>query len=282
MLARPVVARQLVAREPVACHALARAVAAFLVGIAAAASTVAGAQESAPRVPARTILAIGAHAGDMELTTGAVLAGARQRGDRVVLLHLTLGEGGNPALSPAAYGDQKRREALAVGAALGAEVRFAPYRDGELPDDNAARRYVADVIREVRPTHVFTHWKDGMHKDHIAASAIARDAVLLASLAGVVTDHPAWRGVRAVWYADNWEDAPGFAPFVYVAVGDAFETWRSAVVRYEFVGGRISSFPYLDYYTALATVRGAVAGKGRAVSFAIEPFGQRRVLDSIP
>lgn len=277
MLARPVVAR-----EPVACHALARAVAAFLVGIAAAASTVAGAQESAPRVPARTILAIGAHAGDMELTTGAVLAGARQRGDRVVLLHLTLGEGGNPALSPAAYGDQKRREALAVGAALGAEVRFAPYRDGELPDDNAARRYVADVIREVRPTHVFTHWKDGMHKDHIAASAIARDAVLLASLAGVVTDHPAWRGVRAVWYADNWEDAPGFAPFVYVAVGDAFETWRSAVVRYEFVGGRISSFPYLDYYTALATVRGAVAGKGRAVSFAIEPFGQRRVLDSIP
>ncbi|MBK8059128.1 MAG: PIG-L family deacetylase [Gemmatimonadetes bacterium] len=277
MLARPVVAR-----EPVACHALARAVAAFLVGIAAAASTVAGAQESAPRVPARTILAIGAHAGDMELTTGAVLAGARQRGDRVVLLHLTLGEGGNPALSPAAYGDQKRREALAVGAALGAEVRFAPYRDGELPDDDAARRYVADVIREVRPTHVFTHWKDGMHKDHIAASAIARDAVLLASLAGVVTDHPAWRGVRAVWYADNWEDAPGFAPFVYVAVGDAFETWRSAVVRYEFVGGRISSFPYLDYYTALATVRGAVAGKGRAVSFAIEPFGQRRVLDSIP
>jgi LmbE family N-acetylglucosaminyl deacetylase len=282
MLARPVVARQLVAREPVAGHALARAVAAFLVGIAAAASTVAGAQEGAPRVPARTILAIGAHAGDMELTTGAVLAGARQRGDRVVLLHLTLGEGGNPALSPAAYGDQKRREALAVGAALGAEVRFAPYRDGELPDDDAARRYVADVIREVRPTHVFTHWKDGMHKDHIAASAIARDAVLLASLAGVVTDHPAWRGVRAVWYADNWEDAPGFAPFVYVAVGDAFETWRSAVVRYEFVGGRISSFPYLDYYTALATVRGAVAGKGRAVSFAIEPFGQRRVLDSIP
>ena len=77
-------------------------------------------------MPARTILAIGAHAGDMELTTGAVLAGARQRGDRVVLLHLTLGEGGNPALSPAAYGDQMRREALAVGAALGAEVRCAP------------------------------------------------------------------------------------------------------------------------------------------------------------
>lgn len=238
--------------------------------------------QATPNASRRTILAIGAHAGDMELTTGAVLAGARARGDRVVLLHLTLGEGGNPALSPAAYGEQKHREALAVGAALGAEVRFGAYRDGELPNDEATRRYVADVMRDVRPTHVFTHWKDGMHKDHVAASAVVRDAVLLASLPGVVTDHPAWRGIRAVWYADNWEDAPGFTPFVYVAVGDAFEAWRSAVAQYEFVGGKISSFPYLDYYSALATVRGAVAGKGRAVAFAIEPFGQRRVLDSLP
>lgn len=238
--------------------------------------------QATPNASRRTILAIGAHAGDMELTTGAVLAGAQARGDRVVLLHLTLGEGGNPARSPAAYGEQKRREALAVGAALGAEVRFGAYRDGALPNDEATRRYVADVIRDVRPTHVFTHWKDGMHKDHVAASAVVRDAVLLASLPGVVTDHPAWRGVRAVWYADNWEDALGFTPFVYVAVGDSFDTWRTAVAQYEFVRGEISSFPYLDYYSALATVRGAVAGKGRAVAFAIEPFGQRRVLDSLP
>src|SRR5688572_18774851 len=97
--------------------------------------------------PARTILAIGAHAGDAELTTGLLLAQQRRLGDRTVILHLTLGEGGNPKLTPAVYGEQKRREALAVGAALGAEVLFAPYRDGELPDDDAARRYVADVIR---------------------------------------------------------------------------------------------------------------------------------------
>ena len=45
----------------------------------------------------------------MELTTGAVLLSVHQRGDRVVLLHLTLGEGGNPKLSPAEYGAQKRR-----------------------------------------------------------------------------------------------------------------------------------------------------------------------------
>ncbi len=70
----------------------------------------------------RTVLAIGAHAGDAELTAGAVLARHKRLGDRVVLLHLTLGEGGNPKMTPAAYGEQKRREALAAAEALGAEV----------------------------------------------------------------------------------------------------------------------------------------------------------------
>jgi len=232
--------------------------------------------------PARTILAIGAHAGDMELTTGAVLLGAHQRGDRVVLLHLTLGEGGNAKLSPTEYGAQKKREAEVVAKDLGAEVIFGPYKDGEIPNDEAARRYVADVMRQVKPTHVFTHWKESLHKDHSITSAIVQDAVLLASLPGVQLAHPAHRGIRAVWYADNWEDATNFTPYVYVKVTDQLDAWRAAVSQYEFARGAIAGFPYVDYYTALATVRGAVVYKGKAVAFGVEPEARRRVLDSLP
>jgi len=113
----------------------------------------------------------------MELTTGALLLKQHKAGDRIVILHMTLGEGGNPKMSPAAYGAQKRREALAVDSALGAESIFAPYRDGELPDDEAVRLYVANVIRQVKPTHIFTHWKKSIHKDHSRTSAIVQDAV---------------------------------------------------------------------------------------------------------
>ena len=88
--------------------------------------------------------------------------------------------------------------------------------------------------------------------------------------------------VPKIYFADNWEDAESFQPYVYVAVTDEMAQWRDAVSKYEFVGGYISSFKYLDYYTALATVRGAVSGKGRAISFDIDPFGKRRVLDSLP
>lgn len=242
-----------------------------------------GAQNPAQPAPPRTILAIGAHAGDAELTTGLLLARQRRLGDRTVILHLTLGEGGNPKLTPEAYAEQKRREAQTVAAALGAEVMFAPYKDGQLADDDAARRYVADVIRQVKPTHVLTHWRESIHKDHAAAHRIVVDAVLLASLPGVVTEHPAWRGVRGVWYAENWEDPDGFHPYLYVGVAPEDSTrWRAAVARYEFVGGKISSFAYLDYYTALMTVRGAESRRGRAVAFDIDRIGKRRVIDSLP
>jgi N-acetylglucosamine malate deacetylase 1 len=237
--------------------------------------------QTPPRVP-RTILAIGAHAGDMELTAGALLIKQHKLGDRVVILHMTLGEGGNPKVSPAAYGAQKRREALAADSVIGAEAIFAPYKDGEIPNDEAVRRYVADVIRQVKPAYIITHWSHSIHKDHSNTSAIVQDAVLLASLEGVVTAHPAHRGVRGVYYAENWEDPESFAPYVFIGVADEMAQWRDAVTKYEFVGGTISSFPYLSYYEALATVRGAVAGKGKAVALDIDEFGKKRVLDALP
>lgn len=230
--------------------------------------------------PQRTILAIGAHAGDMELTAGAVLITQRQQGDRVVMLHLTLGEGGNPQMTPEAYGEQKRREALEAAEIIGAAVIFGPYADGEIPNDEAARQYVSDVIRQVSPTHIITHWKNSIHKDHAVTHAIVKDAVLLASLEGVESDYPRHRGVRGVYYAENWEDMDGFQPYTYVDVTDATDVWREAVTRYEFIGGTISAFRYLDYYDALFVVRGAVARRDRAVAFDIEPFGKRQIIDA--
>src|SRR5215212_7750792 len=148
--------------------------AAVFTGILLAAVPALAFGQTAPRV----ILAIGAHAGDMELTTGALLIKQHKAGDRIVILHMTLGEGGNPKLSPAVYGAQKRREALAADSVIGAEAIFAPYRDGEIPNDEAARRYVADVIRKVKPAYIITHWKNSIHKDHSNTSAIVQDAVL--------------------------------------------------------------------------------------------------------
>jgi len=231
---------------------------------------------------ARTILAIGAHAGDMEVSCGAVLAKHAMNGDRVVMLHLTLGEGGNPALTPEKYGEQKRREAEAAAKILGAEVIFGPYKDGEIPNDESVRRYVNDVIRQVKPTHIITHWKNSIHKDHTYTHAIVTDAVLLASLEGVESEYPRHRGVRGVYFTENWEDMEGYTPYIFVDVTETLPVWQEAVKQYEFIGGDISAFPYYDYYTSLARVRGALARATYAVTFTISEFGKRRNFDMLP
>lgn len=261
-------------------HRSVRVRAAVLI-VALVAATSAAAQGPSTPAPARTILAVGAHAGDMELTAGAVLLKQRQLGDRVVMLHLSLGERGNPKLSAAAYGAQKRKEAGAAARVLGAEVLFGPFEDGEVPNSDDARRYVADVIRQVRPTLVITHWRESIHRDHAATHAVVVDAVLLAAIESGKSGEQPHRGAR-LWYTENWEDTQGFQPYLYVDVTDQIAKWRELVSSYEFVRGGISSFAYLDYYTALATVRGAEARRRQAVAFDIDPMGKRRVLDSVP
>ncbi|MBI4873084.1 MAG: PIG-L family deacetylase [Acidobacteria bacterium] len=230
----------------------------------------------------RTILSIGAHAGDAELTTGAVLAAHKKLGDRIVLAHLSLGEGGNPKLPPRLYGEQKRREAREAAAALGAEVIFGPFKDGEVPNNDEARRWVAGLIRQVKPTHIFTHWRAGIHKDHIATHAVVVDAVLLASLEGYDTGHPPHRGVRGVYFAENWEDSEGFQPYLYFDVSDALAVWREAAVKYQFVRGGVVPFRYLDYYEGLARVRGAQASRRFAVACDVAPEAKKRVLGTLP
>ncbi len=230
----------------------------------------------------RIILAVGAHCGDMEISCGAVLAGFIRQGGRVVLLHLTLGEGGNPRLSPAVYGEQKRREAAAAAQALGAEVIYGPYKDGELPDNEEASRYVADVIRQVKPTILITHWKNSIHKDHSATFRLVQNAELLAALPAVNTGHEPYSGIQRILLAENWEDKEGFSPYTYIDVAADLETWEKSVKQYEFIRGGISSYPYFDYYKALARVRGAESSLHDAVAFEIDQTGKKQILRTLP
>jgi LmbE family N-acetylglucosaminyl deacetylase len=230
----------------------------------------------------KTILAIGAHCGDIEVTCGAILAKHSRMGDRVAILHLTLGEGGNPQMAPSEYGLQKRREAESAAKIIGAEPLFAPYRDGELPASEDVKHYVAGIIRTVHPTHIITHWRNSLHRDHATTHVVVNDALLLASLQSVETGHPVHRGVCGIYYTENWEDPEGFRPYLYVDSTAEMELWKEAVTQYQFIQGGIASFPYLDYYMALARVRGAEAGTTFAVTFDVDSFAKRQTLSALP
>lgn len=212
------------------------------------------------------ILAIGAHAADMEFTCGAALALAVRQGGQASLLHFTLGEAGHPTLSRAEYAVQKKREAAEAARRLGASMRYFDYPDALLPYNDDAALKTCDVIREVKPDIVITHWGGSGHKDHQNAHYLVNDAVFYAALPAIQRTSGPAHGIRELYYAENWEDAMQYEPDTYVDTTDVYDTWVNAARAYELFRGGISPFHYADYYQALATSRGALGGFTRAIT----------------
>ena len=164
----------------------------------------------------KTILAIGAHIGDMELTAGGLLASAAVQGGKAVTLALTAGEKGAPAGSDVeAYRQQKIAEARAFARELGGDAIALNHPDGQLPDNDDVRFEVCDVIRTIQPDIIVTHHEKSMHKDHMACHRIVLDAWFYAAIEGFQRGLPR-HFARHLYYAENWEDAQDFKPYVYL------------------------------------------------------------------
>ena len=227
-----------------------------------------------------TILAIGGHVGDMELTAGGILATHAIRGDNIVTLALTAGEKGAPEnIDLADYRRQKVTEAETFAKMLGGEAIVFDYPDGELPDNDKVRFEVCDVIRQVRPNVIITHFKNSMHKDHRTTNKIVVDARFYAGNKFFLRAKSSFFASK-LYFAENWEDAVDFKPYVYVDISKGFELWQKAVASHWFVTGS-KSFPYLEYYTHLSRIRGIEARKDRAECFSVEEETMKLIKDSL-
>lgn len=216
----------------------------------------------------RTVLAIGGHIGDMDLTAGPTLAKMVLDGDRAIIVACTYGERGHPTLHPDEYRLQKIAEGEKFAADIGAEFHALDYSDGFLPDDDEAAGQLADIIRAEKPEIIITHWTTSIHRDHERAAILAERARFLASLP---LDSPLGRhSVKQFLHADNWEDAEGFQSDLYVPIPDeAFDIWRAAIQNQSFARGETYGFRYIDYYTAMMSAKGCLTGTKRACGFAV-------------
>ena len=171
----------------------------------------------------RTVLAIGAHIGDMDLTAGPTLAKLVLEGANATIVALTPGERGHPRLSPSEYKKQKIAEGEAFATAIGADFMVLDHSDGFLPDTDEVAVELATIIREKQPDTIITHWKNSIHSDHEHAARLAERARFLAGLpmdprapridgpVRKLADLPR-HGVRTFLHAENWEDMEGFHP----------------------------------------------------------------------
>ena len=219
----------------------------------------------------KTFLAIGGHIGDMELTCGGVLATESLKGNKIVTLALTAGERGNPkGMTSSEYRKQKIKEATEFAHLLKGEAIVLDYPDGELPYNEDVCFEVAQIIRNICPNVIFTHYKNSMHKDHENTYKIVKDAAFLAS----VYDGNRLTGERTyapIYMCENWEDRVGFDPYLLVDITPGYELWCEAIKRHWFIMNS-PSFKYYDYYTSLSVCRGCFNKTKHAEAFDIEDY----------
>ena len=173
------------------------------------------------------LLAIMAHPDDAELLCGGALAKAAALGDRVGILDLTRGEVGSSG-----SGEIRAEEAVRSTKLLGLAVRRnAGLHDSGLINDDASRSIVVGLIRELRPSVIVTHWREGRHPDHRVAAQLAYDASFLSALKNYDAPGDAHRPDKVVHCLLFREDVP--RPSFVVDITDHIDTKMAAVACFE-------------------------------------------------
>ena len=194
----------------------------------------------AERYSGKTVLAVGAHADDVELAVGGTIASLRRAGANVVMVVVSL---------PGDY-QQRMSEAKAAARILGCELRVLMGDASRRIEDLKSYELVAMIDREVKehePVAMFTHGPEEFHRDHVLV-------------------HEACVSSQRLRYFDFFTYHPNFCrpvpvafhPRAYVDITETIETKMRAIAAHQ------SQFKCrglgTDIYRDIARLNGRMVG----------------------
>jgi len=165
-----------------------------------------------------TVLAITCHPDDMEIACAGTLLKCKQRGDRVIVCHLSSGNLGHEIIPPEELKIMRSKEALNSGLIAGFEILYGGFDDLEIYDNNKeSRDKVVDVIKKTNPDFIITHSPDDYMPDHTAVSKLVFDACFTATLPNYKTKVNGRARLVPLFYIDTLAGV-NFNPTEYVDV----------------------------------------------------------------
>jgi LmbE family N-acetylglucosaminyl deacetylase len=225
------------------------------------------------------ILSIHAHPDDAEILAGGTLALLTDLGHQVTVVTMTPGDCGSAEFSADEVADMRRREAAAAAAMIGARYICAEFRDMAIFSDDASRRRVCELIRQVQPELVLTASPIDYHCDHEATSALVRDACFAASAPNYTSsaNHPAppLPAIPHLYFMDSVEghdrDGRRQQPDFYVDVSKLLERKRAMLAQHvsqrNWLKKQHGIEDYLEQMEVWTKSRGAEAGVNYAEGF---------------
>jgi 4-oxalomesaconate hydratase len=204
---------------------------------------------------------VSAHSADFVWRAGGAVALYASRGWRIRIVCLSFGERGEsaklwrqPGMTLERVKADRRREAEAAAALLGAEIEFLDLGDYPMRVPDEAVERLADLYRELRPAFALTHsLEDPYNFDHPLAARVAQEARIVAQAHGHRPGGTVLGAPPLFLFEPHQTEACNWKPNLYLDITPVWETKRKA---FELMAAQ----EYLwDYYERVALQRGVQA-----------------------
>ncbi len=201
------------------------------------------------------ILAIGAHADDVELGCGGSLLKWAAAGHEITIFTATDSAYAAPDGTVIRSAETARTEAEAAAKKIGARLITGDFKTFALTFSEPLNAGLIEVIGEVGPDMVLTHWSGDSHPDHQALAS--------------ATLHACRRVPTVLTYASN--GYPGFTTFdgrTHVDISDVLEDKLALVSLFDSENTRTDG-AWVDSLRDHAAVCGRITGVDHAESFGV-------------
>lgn len=202
------------------------------------------------------ILAIGAHADDVELGCGGSLLRWAAEGHAITVYVATDSAYAAPDGRPVRRAEDAAREATASAARLGARLEIGPFQTFRLAEQPVALADAMVALFEAEaPDLALAHWAGDTHPDHRALA--------------LAVQHAARRCPGLLAYAGNWyAGSARFDPRLTVDVSATLEAKLDLIALFASENGRTGGV-WLEHAREQASLLGRPAGVRYAEAFEV-------------
>jgi len=168
------------------------------------------------------IVAFIAHPDHELFFSGTVIKHAK-RGDEVYIVSISPGEMGHPTIPPEELAKIRIKELEEAAKIEGVkEVRVLNFKDTEIFNTPELRMKIAEIIRELKPDIVITHWPNDCASDLRNTGQAVIDACLLAYLGAFKTKHPPHM-VKKIYTFEVESTSIDFEPDIFIDITNVID-----------------------------------------------------------
>jgi LmbE family N-acetylglucosaminyl deacetylase len=220
------------------------------------------------------VLGVGAHPDDLEILAGGTLARYVREGHEVVMCHMTTGNAGSIEIPAAELVGIRSGEARRAAEIAGAEYRALGLGDGTIDASSPDQKLlVVDLIREVRPNVIITHYPDDYMRDHNETASLVWDCAFLSALKNFESSREYYPEFVPIYHMDTIGGLH-FDPAEFVDVTDVIDVKVAMLSAHESQVGYYEDndpdkplFDLVDNMKALTRLRGVQCGVDWAEGF---------------